>query len=193
MAKYYAVLVGRNPGIYMTWKEAESQIKGFPKAVFKSFIKKSDAEAFMNIDMVEREIEYPVLDYYVAFTDGSYTSRGLPGYGIVIIESNGNVHDYYGKCHTKHSSNNVAELTAILGALKLVNGNLIIYADSKYSINASKLPLSPGAANYDLISEIKKYIALREQNFKIEIHHVYGHKGQEMNERADQLAKMGAK
>lgn len=192
MGKYYAVLVGKNPGIYTTWAQAEAQIKGFPKAVFKGFITKAEAEAFMKVDMSDREIEYPIPDYYVAFTDGSYKSKGIAGYGIVIIEPTGNIKDFFGKCEGKHQSNNVGELTAILGALKLVNGNLIIYADSKYSINATKLPISVGAANYDLIMEIKKYIILREQHFKIEIHHVYGHKGQEMNERADKLAKMGA-
>jgi viroplasmin and RNaseH domain-containing protein len=28
-AGFYAVRVGRNPGIYTTWAEAEAQVKGF--------------------------------------------------------------------------------------------------------------------------------------------------------------------
>ncbi len=35
--KVYAVLRGRNPGIYNTWAECEKQTKGFPNAAFKSF------------------------------------------------------------------------------------------------------------------------------------------------------------
>ena len=35
--KVYAVLRGRNPGIYNTWAECEKQVKGFPNAAFKSF------------------------------------------------------------------------------------------------------------------------------------------------------------
>lgn len=36
-AKVYAVLRGRNPGVYNTWAECEKQVKGFPDAAFKSF------------------------------------------------------------------------------------------------------------------------------------------------------------
>lgn len=36
-SKFYAVLRGRNPGIYNTWAECEKQVKGFPNAAFKSF------------------------------------------------------------------------------------------------------------------------------------------------------------
>ncbi|OCF40183.1 hypothetical protein I317_06007 [Kwoniella heveanensis CBS 569] len=34
--KYYAVRVGRRPGIYMTWAEAEKQVSGYPGAVYKA-------------------------------------------------------------------------------------------------------------------------------------------------------------
>ena len=36
-SKVYAVLRGRNPGVYNTWAECEKQVKGFPNAAFKSF------------------------------------------------------------------------------------------------------------------------------------------------------------
>ena len=35
--KVYAVLRGRNPGVYNTWTDCEKQVKGFPNAAFKSF------------------------------------------------------------------------------------------------------------------------------------------------------------
>ena len=35
--KFYAVRKGRKPGIYSTWSECEAQVKGFPKAEYKSF------------------------------------------------------------------------------------------------------------------------------------------------------------
>ena len=34
--KYYAVKVGKTPGIYGTWSECEEQIKGFPGALYKA-------------------------------------------------------------------------------------------------------------------------------------------------------------
>lgn len=48
MAKYYAVKEGRVPGIYMSWGEAEPQVKGYSGASYKSFKTKKEAEEFIN-------------------------------------------------------------------------------------------------------------------------------------------------
>lgn len=34
---YYAVRVGRQPGVYSTWEECEAQVNGFKAAAFKKF------------------------------------------------------------------------------------------------------------------------------------------------------------
>lgn len=34
---FYAVAVGRQLGVYLTWSECEAQVKGYPAAVFKRF------------------------------------------------------------------------------------------------------------------------------------------------------------
>lgn len=34
---YYAVHIGRKPGVYETWQEARQQVEGFPRARFKKF------------------------------------------------------------------------------------------------------------------------------------------------------------
>ncbi|XP_077990851.1 ribonuclease H1-like [Glandiceps talaboti] len=44
----YAVRVGRNPGVYKTWSECESQVKHFPKARFKKFKTQTECLAFIN-------------------------------------------------------------------------------------------------------------------------------------------------
>jgi ribonuclease HI len=46
--KFYAVRTGKSPGIYHTWPECLEQVKGFPKAVFKSFTSLTEAESFLN-------------------------------------------------------------------------------------------------------------------------------------------------
>lgn len=45
MAKFqaYAVLKGRNPGVYRTWAECEAQTKGFSGPVFKGFMSEEEA------------------------------------------------------------------------------------------------------------------------------------------------------
>ncbi len=44
--KYYAVRVGRKPGIYETWEECREQTHGYPGAVFKGFPDLESAKAF---------------------------------------------------------------------------------------------------------------------------------------------------
>ncbi|MCJ1403192.1 hypothetical protein MMC11_006415 [Xylographa trunciseda] len=45
--KFYSVRVGHSPGIYHSWNECLSQVKGFKNATFKSFPTLIDAERFM--------------------------------------------------------------------------------------------------------------------------------------------------
>ncbi|DBA05321.1 TPA: hypothetical protein N0F65_007483, partial [Lagenidium giganteum] len=49
MAKpgFYAVAIGRTPGIYDTWAAAEAEVKGYTGARYKKFSAKPDADAFM--------------------------------------------------------------------------------------------------------------------------------------------------
>lgn len=41
--KYYAVKIGKSPGIYSTWKQTEEQVKGFSGAKYKSFETEKEA------------------------------------------------------------------------------------------------------------------------------------------------------
>ncbi|KAJ2768390.1 hypothetical protein IWQ56_002292 [Coemansia nantahalensis] len=43
---YYAVRVGRRPGVYRTWAECKAQTERFPGAVHKKFPRLADAQAF---------------------------------------------------------------------------------------------------------------------------------------------------
>jgi ribonuclease HI len=45
--KIYAVAAGRSTGLFQTWAECEAQVKGYPKAVFKSFSTQYEAEVFL--------------------------------------------------------------------------------------------------------------------------------------------------
>ncbi|KAH7355935.1 ribonuclease H-like domain-containing protein [Pyrenochaeta sp. MPI-SDFR-AT-0127] len=44
---FYAVKVGRTPGVYQTWDEANRQVQGFPNPVYKKFSTYSEAEAML--------------------------------------------------------------------------------------------------------------------------------------------------
>ncbi|KAK4580459.1 hypothetical protein LTR86_000662 [Recurvomyces mirabilis] len=45
--KFYAVRIGKTPGIYSTWNDCLDQVRGFPKATFKSFTSLTDAQHFV--------------------------------------------------------------------------------------------------------------------------------------------------
>ena len=45
--KFYAVRVGRTPGIYLSWDECKKNVDGFSGSVYKSFKTRAEAEAFM--------------------------------------------------------------------------------------------------------------------------------------------------
>lgn len=45
--KYYAVAVGKKPGIYTKWDECKAMVHGFPGAVYKSFKTLEEAETFL--------------------------------------------------------------------------------------------------------------------------------------------------
>jgi ribonuclease HI len=47
MSKYYAVKVGKIPGLYFTWQECQKQVNGFSGSIFKSFSTKAEALNFL--------------------------------------------------------------------------------------------------------------------------------------------------
>ncbi|WWC65515.1 uncharacterized protein I303_108133 [Kwoniella dejecticola CBS 10117] len=53
-AKWYAVRVGRRPGVYATWGEAARQVNGFPGAVHKSFPHPQAAEGWLRSGLRHR-------------------------------------------------------------------------------------------------------------------------------------------
>ena len=57
--KFYAVKVGKTPGIYETWAEANEQIDGFPGALHKSFTSKEDAELYMAEEKIQEIYQPP--------------------------------------------------------------------------------------------------------------------------------------
>lgn len=48
MGKYYAVRIGKTPGVYLTCKECQAQTNGFSGAQFKSFLTRKEAENYID-------------------------------------------------------------------------------------------------------------------------------------------------
>lgn len=69
--KYYAVKIGKNPGIYENWDECKENVIGFEGAIYKSFSSYEDAQAFLE----DKKDEIKTSDVPVAYVDGSFNPK----------------------------------------------------------------------------------------------------------------------
>jgi ribonuclease HI len=217
-ASYYAVRVGHRPGIFRTWEECESSVKGYPGAVFKGFATRSDAEAFLGIEPLKTVVESvvapsvaPVLPLagarknIVIYADGACSGNpGRGGYGAVILYE-GRRKELSGGF--RHTTNNRMEILGCIAALNALKEpcDVTIYSDSKYVVDAmskswvlrwrrnnwqrrEKTGEMKAALNSDLWRQMLELCAKHRVRFEW----VRGHDGVEENERCDQLARSAA-
>ena len=67
MENYYAVKVGRKPGVYLNWDDCKKQVHGFPGAIYKKWKTREEAEKYLLTGSsfpIDKEIEadIPVLN-----------------------------------------------------------------------------------------------------------------------------------
>ncbi len=209
--KFYAVAKGRKPGIYNNWPAAQSQIEGFPGAVYKGFPTIGEAEEWMKnpgfgrqasrqsdksdnavADVNPREGEIAI------YTDGGCSGNPGPGgYGIVIISEKGKVELSGGY---RLTTNNRMELMGVIVALRSLeqkNLPVKICTDSSYVVNGITKGWAKSwrknnwiksdktaAKNPDLWSELLDLLEPLDVTFLW----IKGHAGHPMNERCDELA-----
>ncbi|MBQ3932642.1 MAG: ribonuclease H family protein [Lachnospiraceae bacterium] len=192
--KYYAVKVGRNPGIYMTWDECKEQVNKYPKAEFKSFTTMEEAHAFMENKIVEVEIDSK--DTAVAYVDGSFNVDTMVyGYGVVMM--------YHGREEYYKGSGNEENMSAmrnvageILGATYAMKyaydhdiKNLVIYHDYE---GIAKWCLGEWKTNKLETQTYKNKYQEYSKKVNISFVKVKGHSGDKYNDLADALAKEAA-
>lgn len=69
---FYAVKVGRNPGIYATWEACKEQINGFSGPVFKKFSTRAEAEGFIagNVSITTKPSNKTNKTFFYAVKEG---------------------------------------------------------------------------------------------------------------------------
>ena len=204
--KYYVIVSGRIPGIYTDWPTAESMIKGFPGAIFKSFGALKDAEKFMEQSTTPKSTAdkpiivprtLPLVDKTLVYIKGNSTpidsNNKSCGFGIVIISKDGDKITAYG-CVPLDSVANITELYAVYVTLSLVRGDIIIYTDSSYVVKCFthyiNLWIENGwndVPNRHLIEPI--YFLMKDRNISFE--YVPTNSPSELNLEAGLLANKG--
>lgn len=192
--KFYAVKIGKNPGIYNTWSECELQVKGFSGAIYKSFLNKEDAEKFLNTSNTSKISNEPTEPY--AFVDGSFNSTtNTYGYGGFLVE-NGNRHKIQGSGQKPElaSMRNVAgEICGVVKAVKLALElglkNLTIYYDYQ---GLEAWANRNWKTNKKYTAKYVNCIDFARKSMEINFIKVTAHTGIPGNEEADRLAKEAA-
>lgn len=189
--KFYAVKVGKTPGIYETWTDCQAQINGYSGAVYKGFATREEAAAFMSGGTsILKETEETQA---VAYVDGSYDSTANAfSYGMVLFHNGRELH-----FSEKYTDSELAQMHNVAGEIKGSEAairyclehqieSITIYHD--YEGIAKWCSGEWQAKKAGTIAYANFY---REASAKIRIRFVKvkGHSGDTYNDLADKLAK----
>lgn len=209
---YYAVKSGRNPGIYNTWAECESEVKGFKEAKYKKFKTHEEAKAFIkgdnnqyqnvkvNSDVKTNSEEKDLMEIenlkdneVVAYVDGSFSLHTMTfSYGVVLFTSEGK-ETFSGKDNHK----DLAEMRNVAGELKgaieamrisILKGKTMLYLHYDY-MGIEEWAKGNWKTNKDGTKAYKEYYDSIKDKLGVIFIKVLAHSGVEFNEEADLLAK----
>ena len=207
MAKnnYYAVRIGKTPGIYKTWEDCKAQVIGYKGAIYKGFVEKQDAEDFLrgglsasNTDAAsdnnDENIQVEPSDSEItAYVDGSFSSGKSFGCGCIILKDG----EIIAEISKAYEDEELATMRNVAGEIKaselamqyaLDNGytSLSIYHDyqgiASWCLGEWKTNKAGTIAYKQFYDDIK-------DKLKVHFIKVKGHSGDEYNEIADRLAK----
>lgn len=212
--KYYAVKVGRKPGIYRTWDEAKMQVNHFPNAVYRSFKTKQEAEDFIGGKVMPAKAKSKTnpqvqtkatsqsgnanhetaTGEVIAYVDGSFSKHQKKySFGVVMIVNNeviqtlqqsGNNPKYQGSWQI--AGEVFGALHALHWAIKKGYKKITIYYDY---LGIEKWAKGEWRANKDVSKDYKESYQKLAPHIEVEFVKVKAHTGVEYNEMADQLAK----
>ena len=202
--KYYAVAVGKVPGIYTNWPDCQAQVNGYPNAKFKGFPDEEGAKSFMQtalqaeqtIDQEEDPFsrEYDGRHAYI-YVDGSYNGKtDSYGYGVYVDdEKSPKIFSGGGSC--EFGGNNIeGEIKAAMVALDYAKrsgkyDSVTICHDLKHiGLIGDHIETPHTSYTMDYGAFVDK---VRRSGLAVDFIHTKGHTGVKGNEYVDKLAKIG--
>lgn len=192
--KFYAVKVGKTPGIYETWTDCQNQINGYSGAVYKGFATKEEAAAFISGESGTRKIpEETEITEAVAYVDGSYDAATHTfSYGMVLFYDQKEYH-----FSEKYTDSELAQMHNVAGEIKGSEAamryclehqikSITIYHDyegiAKWCNGEWQAKKAGTIAYANFYKEASAKVRIRFVKVK-------GHSGDKYNDLADQLAK----
>lgn len=189
--KFYAVKVGKTPGIYETWADCQNQINGYSGAVYKGFATKEEAAAFISGETGTPQISEET--EAVAYVDGSYDAATHAfSYGMVLFNRQKEYH-----FSEKYTDSELAQMHNVAGEIKgseaairycLEHGikSITIYHDyegiAKWCNGEWQAKKTGTIAYANFYKEASTKVRIRFVKVK-------GHSGDKYNDLADKLAK----
>lgn len=196
MAKFYGVKEGRVPGVYLTWPEAERQVKGYSGAVYRSFASRQEAEAYVygKAHQASKELDSQVRIY----VDGSFDQKTQQyGSGVVVTQQGQIIHQLKmtGRQPDFIESYQIAgEVKAALLALQWAVDNQCPEITLVYDYKGIE---AWARQTWQAKKPISQYYLHHYQAYaeKVQVHFekVQAHSGDPFNDRADALAKEAAR
>lgn len=150
---FYAVKAGRKTGIFTKWSECLESVSGYPRAQYKGFSTKEDAEAYMN-DLIIKE--KTVADVVKSIHESE--DDKVIYYAVKNGRKNG-LYSTWEQCREQINGYSGAEYKKVQGkiaALKYINPDLIVKRDKIEGKNSlEKLKCSENEQEEYYIEQIK--------------------------------------
>ena len=221
MAKknYYAVRIGKTPGIYTGWDDCKAQVTGYKGAIFKGFEEKKDAENFMKAGeaafyeggedertgasgLEEKEGnringiikgEDEIFSEITAYVDGSFLKGKVFGCGCVIIKDG----EVIAEISEAYEDEGLASMRNVAGEIKASELAMRYALDNGYA-SVSIYHDYQGIASWCLgdwktnkagTIAYKEFYDSIKDRLRVYFVKVKGHSGDTYNDMADNLAK----
>jgi ribonuclease HI len=188
--KFYVVWKGKRPGIYESWEDCQSQIKGIKGAQYKSFHSFVEAKKAFNGNYedykgkkkneselsAEEKLKYGDPNYHSIAVDAA--SSGNPGKMEYQGVDTKTKKQLFKQGPFEEGTNNIGEFLAIVHALAFLQqkrSDRIIYTDSRTAMswvrkkkcNTKLVKTKKNAPVFELITRAEKWLRKNQYNTPI--------------------------